>query len=283
MKKSLKVFEAFAGYGSQHLALKRLNADFEIIGISEIDKYALTAYEALHGSMPVNYGDITQIDWTTVPDFDLFTYSFPCQDISILGQRKGLAEGSGTESSLLWECKRAIEAKKPAILLMENVKNLVGSKNKPNFDKWCAYLESLGYKNYWKVLNAKDYGIPQNRERVFMLSFLDGRDYSFPKPIEIRALADLGIDAPIVQEAYFGQRREYNEYCPTLTRSTGGGHLPLSNGERLTPYQCGLLMGLAAEDSERLCASGLSKTRLYSCLGNSIVVDVLVKLLEEVV
>jgi site-specific DNA-cytosine methylase len=183
----------------------------------------------------------------------------------------------------LWECKRAIEAKKPTILLMENVKNLVGKKNKPNFDKWCAYLESLGYKNYWRVINAKDYGIPQNRERVFMLSFLDSRDYVFPQPIEMRSLADLGISAPIVQEAYFGERRVYNEYCPTLTRATGGGHIPLSNEERLTPYQCGRLMGLTHEESERLCASGLSKTRLYNCLGNSTVVDVLEKILGGVV
>jgi DNA (cytosine-5)-methyltransferase 1 len=259
-----------------------MNADFEIVGISEIDKYALQAYKSLHGAVPANYGDIAKIDWAEVPDFDLFTYSFPCQDISIVGQRKGLDEGSGTESSLLWECKKAIEIKRPRILLMENVKNLVGKKNMPNFKKWCAYLESLGYTNYWQVMNAKDYGIPQNRERVFMLSFLDGRDYAFPQTVEMRSLADVGIEAPIVQEAYFGERRVYNEYSPTLTRATGGGHIPLSNGERLTPYQCGRLMGLTHEESERLCASGLSKTRLYNCLGNSIVVDVLVELLKGV-
>jgi site-specific DNA-cytosine methylase len=99
----------------------------------------------------------------------------------------------------------------------------------------------------------------------------------------MKSLADLGIPTPIVQEAYFGERRVYNDYCPTLTRATGGGHIPLSNGERLTPYQCGLLMGLTPEESEKLCASGLSNTRLYGCLGNSIVVDVLVKILEPIV
>ena len=278
----IKVFEAFAGYGSQSLALKRLKADFEIVGISEIDKYALKGYEALHGTLPTNYGDISKIDWDEVPDFDLFTYSFPCQDISIVGQRKGFDEGSGTESSLLWECKKAIENKKPKILLMENVKNLVGKKNKPNFDKWLQYLESLGYKNYWKVINAKDCGIPQNRERVFCLSFLDGREYEFPNGNQMKSLEDLGIPTPIYQFA-FGEKRIYNDYCPTLTRATGGGHIPLSNGECLTPYQCCLLMGLTPEESERLCASGLSKTRLYNCLGNSIVVDVLVMILEPIV
>ena len=279
----IRVFEAFAGYGSQHLALKRLNADFEIVGISEIDKYALIAYEALHGSLPTNYGDISKIDWNEVPDFDLFTYSFPCQDISIIGQRKGLDEGSGTESSLLWECKKAIEAKKPNILVMENVKNLVGKKNKPNFDKWLQYLSDLGYTNYWKVINARDCGIPQNRERVFCLSFLDGRKYEFPQELQMKTLADLGIGTPIVHEACFGERRVYNEYCPTLTRATGGGHIPLSHGKTLTPYQCGLLMGLTAEESERLCGSGLSKTRLYGCLGNSIVIDVLTTIFTPIV
>lgn len=278
----IKVFEAFAGYGSQSLALKRLKANFEIVGISEIDKYALKGYKALHGTLPTNYGDISKIDWDEVPDFDLFTYSFPCQDISIVGQRKGFDEGSGTESSLLWECKKAIEDKKPNILLMENVKNLVGKKNKPNFDKWLQYLESLGYKNYWKVINAKDCGIPQNRERVFCLSFLDGREYEFPNGNQMKSLEDLGIPTPIYQFA-FGEKRIYNDYCPTLTRATGGGHIPLSNGESLTPYQCCLLMGLTPEESERLCASGLSKTRLYNCLGNSIVVDVLVMILEPIV
>ena len=277
----MRVFEAFAGYGSQHLALKRLGIDFEIVGISEIDSYALRAYEALHGWLPRNYGDISAVDWDSVPDFDLFTYSFPCQDISIVGQRKGFDEGSGTESSLLWECKRAIEAKKPAILLMENVKNLVGKKNKPNFERWLNYLESLGYTNYWQVLNAKDYGVPQNRERVFCLSFLDGRNYAFPPPIECKTLEDLGIKTPITQKA-FGELRVYNDYCPTLTRSTGGGHIPSSNEGQLTPYECGRLMGLTEDECDRLLASGLSKTRLYNCLGNSIVVDVLEKILEQI-
>ena len=278
----IKVFEAFAGYGSQHLAFKRLKADFEIVGISEIDKYAIKAYEALHGTLPTNYGDISKIDWAEVPDFDLFTYSFPCQAISIVGQRQGLDEGSGTESSLLWECKKAIEIKKPKILLMENVKNLVGRKNKPNFDKWLQYLESLGYTNYWKVINAKNCGIPQNRERVFCFSFLDGRDYTFPDGTQMKSLEDLGIPTPIYHFA-FGEKRIYNEYCPTLARATGGGHIPSVLNRQLTPYECGLLMGLTPKESERLCASGLSKTRLYNCLGNSIVVDVLVMLFKPIV
>lgn len=122
----LKVFEAFAGYGSQRMALERLHKEnslfnYEIVGISEIDKFAIQSYNAIHGETR-NYGDISTIDWSAVPDFDLFTYSFPCTDISTAGRQKGLDEGSGTRSSLLWQCRKAIVAKHPKYLLMENVK-----------------------------------------------------------------------------------------------------------------------------------------------------------------
>lgn len=175
----IRVFEAFSGYGSQSLALERLNIPHEVVCISEIDKYAIQAYKALHGEV-LNLGDISSINVEDVPDHDLFTYSFPCQDISIAGKQAGIAEG--TRSGLLWECERIIAAKHPKYLLMENVKNLVGKKHKSDFDKWCEWLESQGYTNYWQVLNAKDYGVPQNRERVFMISILgEHNPYVFPK------------------------------------------------------------------------------------------------------
>lgn len=184
---TLRVFEAFAGYGSQAMALERLLVDHEVVGISEIDKYAIQAYEAVHGKTR-NYGDICKIDWSEVPDFDLFTYSFPCQDISFAGMQRGLEEGSGTRSSLLWECRRAIEAKKPKYLLMENVKALTSKKFKPYLEAWLEELSLMGYKSYVKVLNAKNYGVPQNRERVFAVSILGEHDYVFPEafPLEKR-------------------------------------------------------------------------------------------------
>ena len=166
----IRVFEAFAGYGSQLMALKQLEKDypdkkkFTPVGIAEIDKYVIQAYKAVHGEV-TNYGDISKINWDEVPDFDLFTYSFPCTDISIAGVQKGFAEDSGTRSSLLWECRKAIIAKRPKYLLLENVKALVQKKNLPEFNKWLTELESYGYTNYWKVLNAKDYGVPQNRKK----------------------------------------------------------------------------------------------------------------------
>lgn len=186
----IRVFEAFAGYGSQAMALKRLQRDFsdevafDFVGISEIDAYAIAAYEAVHGDTP-NFGDISEIDWAQAPDFDLFTYSFPCQDISTAGKQKGFIEGSGSRSSLLWECKRAIEAKRPKYLLMENVKALVQKKFMPEFQRWIDTLANLGYTSFWQVLNAKDFGVPQNRERVFMVSILGEATFEFPKPFPL--------------------------------------------------------------------------------------------------
>ena len=210
--KVIRVFESFAGYGSQALALKRLQRDFphsvkfEFVGISEIEPYAIAAYRALHGNV-VNYGDITQIDWEEVSDFDLFTYSFPCTDLSNAGKQKGFSEGSGTRSSLLWECRKAIEIKRPQYLLMENVKALVQKKFMPEFQRWIDTLTELGYDSCWKVLNAKDFGVPQNRERVFMFSILsrdsEGKQlYNFPQPFPLeKRLRDV-LEDEVAEEFY---------------------------------------------------------------------------------
>lgn len=186
----VRVFEAFAGYGSQAMALKRLQRDFpdkvafDFVGISEIDPYAIAAYNSVHGDTP-NFGDISKIDWSQVPDFDCFTYSFPCQDISTAGKQRGFKEGSGSRSSLLWECRRAIEAKRPKFLLMENVKALMSKKFMSEFQRWINTLTELGYTSFWQVLNAKDYGVPQNRERVFMVSILGEAAFEFPRPFPL--------------------------------------------------------------------------------------------------
>ena len=196
----LRVFEAFAGYGSQSIALRNLGIEYEVVAISEIDKYAIKAYEAIHGPTN-NLGDISKIDPKDIPNHDLFTYSFPCQDLSVAGKQAGL--GKGTRSGLLYECEKVIEAKKPKYLLLENVKNLVGKKFKPQFDEWLSYLENLGYTNYWQVLNAKNYGVPQNRERVFVVSILgEHKPYEFSKPIPLdKCIKDILEDE--VDEKYY--------------------------------------------------------------------------------
>lgn len=195
----IRVFTAFSGYDSQCLALDRLakafpNFEYELVGWSEIDKYAIQAHNALYPQWADrNYGDISKVNWEEVPDFDLFTYSSPCQDFSSAGLQRGGTEGSGTRSSLLWECRRAILAKKPKYLLLENVAALVSQKFLPLFNKWQAELENYGYTNYAQVLNSKDYGVPQNRNRIFLVSIRDEHPkYHFPKPFPLdRKLKDV--------------------------------------------------------------------------------------------
>ena len=215
-KKTITLFEAFAGIGSQAIALKQLSKEFDFeldtIGISEIDKYAIAAYNAIHGEIK-NYGSICDIQ--EIPQVDIFTYSFPCQDISLAGNQKGFSRDSKTRSGLLWEVERVLEnqekvGKLPQVLLMENVKALVGLKFKDDYIEWQLKLEELGYKNYWKVLNAKNYGIPQNRERVFMVSILGEYHYTFPDkfPLKLR-LKDMLEDS--VDEKYYLSNKQMQQ------------------------------------------------------------------------
>lgn len=203
----LKVFEAFAGIGTQRMALRNLGIPHEVVAISEIDKFAIKSYEAIHG--PVNnLGDISKINPDDVPDHDLFTYSFPCQDISVAGKQAGLCINSGTRSSLLWECQKVIHAKKPKYLLMENVKALVNKKHKLNFDKFLEWLEQEGYTNYWQVLNAKDYGVPQNRERVFCVSILgEHKPYIFPEKQELTIRLKDVLEDDVDEKYYLSEER----------------------------------------------------------------------------
>lgn len=191
----IKVIELFAGIGAQRQALKEAKIEHEVVAISEIDKYAISAYEKLHGAT-LNLGDISKIE--RLPQSDMWTYSFPCTDISLAGRMGGFEKGSNTHSSLLWEVQRLIDVayqnnELPKYLIMENVKNLVSKRFKQLFDEWVNYLSKLGYKSFYKILNARDYGVPQNRERVFMVSILDcTADYEFPQKQELKVkLGDL--------------------------------------------------------------------------------------------
>lgn len=206
----IRVFTAFSGYDSQCMALERLKVkhpdfDYELVGWSEIDENAIKLHDAnFPEAKGRNYGDICKIDWDVVPGFDLFTCSFPCTDISGAGRQAGLEEGTGTRSSLLWECRRAIVAKKPKYILMENVKALTQKKFLPYLKKWQAELNDYGYENFTQVLNACDYGVPQNRERVFMVSIRKdvSFDYKFPQKMELKKqLADVLEDN--VPENYY--------------------------------------------------------------------------------
>lgn len=200
-----RLLELCVGYGSQALALKNLGIDV-YSEIAEFDKYASQAYMQLHGETK-NYGDIYTIDETKLPYFDMITYSTPCQDFSAAGKGKGGDKGSGTRSSLLWECERIIRAVKPKYLLMENVKNLLSEKHRHNFNEWFKVLEGMGYTNYYKVLNAKDYGIPQNRERIFCVSILGGGQYLFPNTIPLeKRLKDM-LEQNVPEKYYLSDEK----------------------------------------------------------------------------
>ena len=211
--KPIRLIELFAGYGSQTMALKRIGAKFEQYRVVEFDRFAVKSYNAVHGT------DFPTMDITKVHANDLgicntktftylLTYSFPCTDLSVAGKQAGMSKGSGTRSGLLWEVERILSEIKdsglelPQILFMENVPQVHGKKNMADFQKWIQFLESLGYTNFWKDLNAKDYGIAQNRNRCFMFSFLGNYTYRFPDPIPLtKKLKDYLEDE--VDEKYY--------------------------------------------------------------------------------
>lgn len=207
--KPIRLIELFGGISCQAQALLNLGVDFENYRYCDFDKYACQSHNEI---MQTNDkpSDITK--WKGedlgVCDTDkycyIMTYSFPCTDLSTAGKMAGMERGSGTRSGLLWEVERLLKEcnELPQVLLMENVPQVHGKKNKASFDEWCQFLESLGYKNYWKDLNAKDYGVPQSRNRCFMVSLLGDYSYEFPDHIELKLkLQDLLEDE--VDEKYF--------------------------------------------------------------------------------
>ncbi|MCL2521318.1 MAG: DNA (cytosine-5-)-methyltransferase [Erysipelotrichales bacterium] len=218
----LTVLELFAGIGSYTEGLNRLGIKHEILGISEINKYAIKAHGLLHGEVP-NLGDIRKIE--KLPKADLVCYAAPCTDISLAGKMRGMDKDSKTASSLLWEVERLLLAagadnELPKYLVMENVPMLVSKKFIHHFNDWLKFLESLGYKNYWQVLNAKDYGIPQTRKRVFLVSIFNPTDdYVFPKafPLEKKLLDYLDSE---VDEKYFVSET-FLMYCTDPTDRNG--------------------------------------------------------------
>ena len=231
----ITVNELFSGIGAFRKALERLSIEHEVVGISEIDKYAIKSYEAIFGETK-NYGDISKI--LKLDYADMWTYGFPCQDISVAGKQAGI--NRNTRSGLLYQVQRLLETsyqydELPKYLIMENVKNLVGKKFRKDFDSWLEWLDELGYNNYWQALNAKDYGIPQNRERVFCISIrkdIDNGEFKFPEKQELKLrLKDMledeideryylkDIEIEKIQNSNFAQeakRIQEKEYCDTL-------------------------------------------------------------------
>lgn len=192
----MKVLELFGGIGACSTALKRLGVDVDVEYV-EIDKFAVQSFNAIHGT---NFAPSDVRNWDKDIAVDLIMHGSPCQDFSVAGQNKGGDEGSGTRSSLMYETLRIVEKLKPKYVVWENVKNLLSQKHRHNFDAYQARMQELGYVNYYKVLNARDYGIPQNRERVFTVSIRndlpDG--FNFPEPVplstSIRDILENAVD-----------------------------------------------------------------------------------------
>lgn len=192
IRNHIRLIELFGGIGSQAMALRDIGADFEHYRVVEFDKYAVKSYNAIHGTAfeptdirNVKGEDLGIVDTQTFTY--LLTYSFPCQDLSLAGKQKGMTKGSGTRSGLLWEVERLLNETEnlPQVLLMENVPQVHGTKNIDDFNKWIDFLKSKGYSNFWQDLNAKDYGVAQNRKRCFMVSILGNEVYEFPEPIKL--------------------------------------------------------------------------------------------------
>ena len=228
--KPIRLIELFAGIGAQAKALENLGVQFEHYRICEFDKYAVQSYNAVHGT-DFQTSDITKIhaEDLNVCDTDrytyIMTYSFPCTDLSVAGLQKGMSRNSGTRSGLLWEVERLLKemTELPQILLMENVPEVVGSKNIADFAEWIAFLDSLGYRSKYQILNAKDYGVPQNRARCFMVSWFGNYYYSFPDPVPLRvSFADL-LESD-VDERYFLSNQEVAWYDEHLKRHKALGH-----------------------------------------------------------
>lgn len=273
------------------------------------------ALETLFNAVDVcnNLGDITKLDVRDIPDHDLFTYSFPCQDISSVGTQKGLDFGSGTRSSLLWECKKVIESKKPKYLLLENVKNLTIGQNKKNFDNWLDYLEEQGYTNYWKIFDAKDYGIPQRRPRVIVVSkygechtdlikdneltvkkeindIIDRNEKGWKKFIpksEIKGSVKDGHYAFLDDRDWKINGVMIGKVCSTQRAGrTGLKLIKKANGQlferKLNALECCRLMGYDDSDYYNMKKGKLSDGQIMKLCGNSIVVNVLMNVFQNI-
>lgn len=228
INKKVKVLELFAGYGGCSFSLQKAGIEFECIGYSEIDKFAIKCYEQNHKDIK-NYGDITKINAEELPDFDLLTGGFPCQSFSIAGKRKGFKDTRGT---LFFDILRIAKAKKPKYMVLENVKGLLSHDDGKTFKIIIDSLKSIGYGIAYKVLNSKYYGIPQNRERIWIVCKYGGWDFMefmFPnkEPLKI-TIKDI-LEKDVDKKYYLSEKQiktilGKDGYSPCLsTNHTGKG------------------------------------------------------------
>ena len=295
----IKILELFGGIGACSKALERLKIDYEIVDYVEIDKYAVKSFNAIHNT---NFEPQDIITWNKDIEVDLIMHGSPCQDFSLAGKQAGGDKDSGTRSSLMYETIRIVEKLNPKYVIWENVKNLLSKKHIHNFEAYLQTMERLGYKNYYQVLNAKDYGIPQNRERVFTVSIRNDIDkkFIFPEKQELKLkLKDILEDE--VDDYYYnvcpsmikalknGKVKNITnlDYCNTLTtkqaRWNNAGMILGNRGLRyLSGKETWRLMGFNDEDYKK-ASLVCPLLQLYKQAGNSIVVNILVEILKKLI
>ena len=311
----LKVLSLCAGIGAFEKALVNLGIEFDLINYCEIDKMASRSYSLIHGvSEDKNLWDVTAIDINKLSkDVDLLVFGSPCTDFSIAGLQAGGDRGSGTRSSILWNIVDIIQCIRPKVLIWENVKNVIAERHSHNIKLYLDTLESYWYVNHYKVLNARDYGIPQNRERIFVVSILDNAiDFRFPSTKKctttIYDLLETEVDDKFyklhssVYKAYDNKinlcggvgigyntrSREFSgfkDYCPTLCARDCREPKVYKDRDgklrNLTPLEYFRFMGFSDEDYKVCKDGGISKSALYKQVGNSIAVNVLECIFRE--
>lgn len=312
----LKVVSLFSGYGTQELALKYIGVDYENVANCDNFKPANESYNALHTTTNGNLGDIRMIDETTFPQCDLLTYSFPCQDISISGVQKGIKEG--TRSGLLFEVERLLSVNRPKYLLMENVKNLISKNHIDNFQKHIYFLRGLGYSSFWRVLNGADFGCPQNRERVFMMSVLNSSieevkekmmnaDNHKKDRVPMKPFIEQDFNQSLIVEcdytlhqpkqnsickliarrndvSYDQARRIYSiEGCSPCLTTSGSPQIMTEDGRvrNITAREGYRFMGVKEKDIDLLLTTSLSNTSHVALAGNSICIPVMEAIFSE--
>ena len=222
MKKRIiiRVFSAFAGFDTQFIALlayarwynQNANGpliEFVLVGWCEIDKDAIVCHNALFPeAKSCHYPDITKVDWERVPDFDVLIYSSCCQSLTRAGSQKGMTEGSGTPSSLIWYIRDAIKVKRPKICLLENVPPLLETKFEGMFEKWTNTVSELGYRNTWSTMCAADFGVPQNRNRAFLVSVRNDikKNVYFPEPVGCKVQAESLLEENVNEKYYYSEK-----------------------------------------------------------------------------
>lgn len=315
----LKVLSLFSGIGSPEMALRDLGIEYELVGFSEIDKKAINSYCSIHGlNKNMNLGDITKINIENLPidiDLDLITHGSPCQDFSVSGHKRGADEGSGTRSSLMWNTVEIVRHCKPKYILWENVKGVFQKSQIHNYEKYLNQMESLGYRNYSKLLNAKDFGLAQDRDRIFVVSIRNDVDVRFEfsnkkyKDIKLKDVLFDDVDDRFFCKKILSPRKtkkyiQYdnsgkgynsqaarlyylNGYMCTLPRSNGGDKtqvlLDEENmiGRRITPHEAWKLMGFSDNDFNKAEKSGQTMGSLYNQAGNSIALPILIEIFKN--